>query len=400
MDAKLYSPKGEESGKVKLPESIFGISWNESLVAQVIRALEANKRRGTAHAKDRSEVRGGGKKPWRQKGTGRARHGSIRSPIWRGGGITFGPRNERDYSQKMRTKALAIVLSKKLNDKGVIFVSEISIDNPKTSEAKGILNSLAKVDGFEGILLKRNNSALIVLNGLQGSIKKSFRNFSNIEVVDVKDLNALDVIRFKHIVMANAKDVLEALESRVEKKVKKESGEAKTIVDKTVAKKVSAKKSPDKPKVRIKSASPKKRINKHMAIFGRKKEESKKKQASVNASDSSKGLKKVSGDPVPFGDESVINSSLEKVVRHPRISEKGSELVEDNNAYVFDVKKDATKPEIAQAVLKIYKVKPVKVRTVSIPRKQVTMKGNNKAFKSGGKKAYVFLKKGDSIEFV
>lgn len=265
MDSKLYSQKGEDAGKVKLPESIFGISWNESLVAQVIRALEANKRRGTAHAKDRSEVRGGGKKPWRQKGTGRARHGSIRSPIWRGGGVTFGPRNERDYSQKinkkMRTKALAILLSQKYNDQEVVFVGEVSMDKPKSAEAKGILSSLAKVDGFEKLLLKRNNSALIVLNDPREAIKKSFRNFSNIEVVDAKDLNALDVIRFKHIVIANAKDTLEVLEGRVErgKERKIKANDEVFPVKKAPTKKSSAK---AKSGSKTKTAKPKKKAAK------------------------------------------------------------------------------------------------------------------------------------------
>ncbi len=120
LEATIYNQKGASAGSITLPKSVFGAKWSADLVHQVVVAMQANQRSGTAHTKDRSEVRGGGKKPWAQKGTGRARHGSSRSPIWVGGGVTFGPRTEKDYSQKinkkMANKALGVLLSKKMKD--------------------------------------------------------------------------------------------------------------------------------------------------------------------------------------------------------------------------------------------------------------------------------------------
>ena len=117
MVTKLYNIKGEATGKLTVPENLFGLPWNADLVHQVVTAMRANMRPNVAHTKDRGEVRGGGKKPWQQKGTGRARHGSSRSPIWKGGGVTHGPRKDKIYAQKinrtMAAKALLTVLSRK-----------------------------------------------------------------------------------------------------------------------------------------------------------------------------------------------------------------------------------------------------------------------------------------------
>ena len=152
METKVYNQQGKESGSVKLPESIFGLPWDsktERLVHQVYVAMAGNQRTPTAHTKNRGEVSGTGKKPWKQKGTGRARHGSRRSPIWVGGGVAHGPRNERDYSRKinkkMKNKALFAVLSRKFKDGEMVFLDNLLFKTPKTKEAKGIVNSLAKV---------------------------------------------------------------------------------------------------------------------------------------------------------------------------------------------------------------------------------------------------------------
>src|SRR5262249_39709386 len=136
MKADLYNLKNEVVGTVDLPDAIFGAKWNSTLVKQVMDAQLANARRPWAHVRDRSEVSGGGKKPWRQKGTGRARHGSTRSPIWVGGGKAHGPRNDKDYSQKVNKKmkraALFSVLSRKAKDGELKVFESLAVEAPKT----------------------------------------------------------------------------------------------------------------------------------------------------------------------------------------------------------------------------------------------------------------------------
>src|SRR5580698_578627 len=146
MKTDIYNLKNEVVGQVELPSEIFGVKWREALVKQVLDAQSANRRQPWAHVRDRSEVRGGGRKPWRQKGTGRARHGSTRSPIWVGGGKAHGPRNDRDYSQKVNKKmkraALFSVLSKKAKDGELKIFESLTIEAPKT---KSIAPSLKAI---------------------------------------------------------------------------------------------------------------------------------------------------------------------------------------------------------------------------------------------------------------
>lgn len=218
MEAKVYNQTGKEISSVKLPENIFGLSWNEDLVNQVANSMMANARTPIAHTKNRGEVAGSGIKPWRQKGTGRARHGSGQSPIWRGGGITHGPRNDKDYSRKinkkMKNKALFTVLSKKFKDGEVVFLDNLSFKAPKTKEAKGIITALAKIKEISSIS-RRKNAAFITLSTKDENVLKSFNNFSNLEVGQMKDLNALDLLQYRYLVITDPEKSITSLSARL-----------------------------------------------------------------------------------------------------------------------------------------------------------------------------------------
>jgi large subunit ribosomal protein L4 len=219
MKSKIYTSAGSDAGEVTLPESVFGVAWNADLVHEVVVGMNANAREGNAHTKDRSEKRGGGRKPWKQKGTGRARHGSRRSPIWTGGGVTFGPRSEKDYSvkinKKVRAKAFASVMSKKLADNEVIFVDTLAMDAPKAKDALAVIKALAKGTGFETLATKRKNAALVVIADRNLATEKSFRNFGNVEVAQAKDINPVDLLTYKYVVVADPAAAIEIFETRV-----------------------------------------------------------------------------------------------------------------------------------------------------------------------------------------
>jgi large subunit ribosomal protein L4 len=219
MNATIYTVEGKENGSVVLPAAVFGVAWNADLVHDVVLAMQGNERAGTAHTKDRSEVRGGGKKPWKQKGTGRARHGSRRSPIWVGGGVAHGPRSEKDYSvklnRKVKAKALATVLSKKHVDGEVIFVDGVSFSEPKTAVAKGIVKALATASGKTDLATKRKNAAVVILPARDLAIEKSFRNFGNIEVIMAKDINPVELLTYKYVIVTAPAAAVEVLEKRV-----------------------------------------------------------------------------------------------------------------------------------------------------------------------------------------
>ena len=214
MEAKIYNQDGKETGVIALPDSVFSVKWNNDLVYQVATALQANLRRPIADTKDRSEVRGGGKKPWRQKGTGQARHGSSRSPIWRGGGMTHGPLSEKNYAQKvnkkMRIKAFLIVLSRKLTEGEVIFVQDLSLAGAKTKQAQIYLNNLAKA-GFTKINYQKGKRALLAWPKANEVAARSFRNIQSAQTADLHNLNILDLLNYKYLVIINPAESIKIL---------------------------------------------------------------------------------------------------------------------------------------------------------------------------------------------
>jgi len=220
FDLAIYNQKGASAGTFTLPKKVFGLKWNADLVHQVVVAMQANKRAGTAHSKDRSEVSGGGKKPWKQKGTGRARHGSNRSPIWTGGGVTFGPRNDKDYSQKinkkMRVKALFTVLSQKYADSAILLVDSLSFSAMKTKDANAILSAFSAIKGFEKLGSKKPTTALVILPEHNEVVEKSFANLPGATIVTVNDLNALMAMSFHNVVVVDPAKAIATLEAKLQ----------------------------------------------------------------------------------------------------------------------------------------------------------------------------------------
>ncbi|OGZ78889.1 MAG: 50S ribosomal protein L4 [Candidatus Staskawiczbacteria bacterium RIFOXYD2_FULL_37_9] len=195
MKFDLYNQNGEVSGSAILPKEIFEVPLNNDLVHQVAVSLMANKRQVSAHAKTRGEVRGGGKKPWRQKGTGRARAGSSRSPIWKGGGVTHGPRNdrifEREIPKKMRRKALFMVLSEKAKNKNLIILDKIELTNGKTKEMAQVMLKLPC----------KKSKTLIAMPNYDKRIFLASRNIKKTSIDDARNLNVLDLLNSKYLLI-------------------------------------------------------------------------------------------------------------------------------------------------------------------------------------------------------
>lgn len=193
-EVKLFNQDGTEAGSIELADAVFGIEPNEHVVHQVVVMQRAAKRQGTHAAKDRSAVRGGGRKPWRQKGTGRARHGSIRSPQWVGGGVVFGPTPERNYKQrlpkKVRRLALQSALSSKVQNENIIVLNELTFDKPKTKEMVNVL---------EGV--NANDKTLIVTENKEDNIVLSANNLQDVKVITVNEINVLDLLTYDTLIM-------------------------------------------------------------------------------------------------------------------------------------------------------------------------------------------------------
>lgn len=195
MKIAVYNQQGKEISQTLLPKEIFDVKMNSDLLHQVVVSQMANRRQVIAHTKDRGEVRGGGRKPWRQKGTGRARVGSIRSPIWRGGGVTFGPTKQRVFKKripkKMKRKALLMVLSAKAKNNLLILLDNLKIEQAKTKSMVEILKKLPC----------KEKDSLIALPQIDKNIILAARNIPHIETIQTKDLNALDLLNFKYLIM-------------------------------------------------------------------------------------------------------------------------------------------------------------------------------------------------------
>lgn len=218
MDAKIYNQKGAENGKVELPAKVFVAKWRADLVHQVVEGMRSNKRAGTADTKDRGEVSGGGKKPWKQKGTGRARHGSSRSPIWVGGGVTHGPLSAKNYKRKisksMRAQALFSVLSKKMKDGEILFVDSLTMAKINTKSAVEVTKALAKAGGWKTAATSKKPRILTALFDRNEKAEKSFRNIPALEIVFLKNLNPLDVLNHQYLLIENPEESVKFLATR------------------------------------------------------------------------------------------------------------------------------------------------------------------------------------------
>lgn len=196
----VYNMKGEKVKERELENDIFGVDIDPELVSAAVRAQELNARQVIAHTKDRSEVRGGGRKPWRQKGTGRARHGSIRSPLWRGGGVTFGPRKERNFqvklNKKIKRKALLMCLSDKVKNNKFIVVDDIQFTSNKTKEAISLLENVS-------LKKQKKNSVLVVLPSQKKELRRAFQNIPGVSLLDAKSLNVRDIIKKEAVLLSD-----------------------------------------------------------------------------------------------------------------------------------------------------------------------------------------------------
>lgn len=220
LAADIFNAQGKKSGTLQLPENVFGVTWNESLMHQVVTSMQDNARTPVAHTKGRGDVRGGGKKPWKQKGTGRARHGSSRSPIWKGGGVTHGPNKNTVFARtipaKMRAKALFMALSRKLREGQIVFVNSFDIEKPSTATAKKALTALSK-SGFEKLTASKNNVALVAFSDAKEASVKSFRNIGNVRYAAVRDLNPVAVLKHTYLVLENPEAAVAILAHRANK---------------------------------------------------------------------------------------------------------------------------------------------------------------------------------------
>lgn len=208
---QVYNQVGEAVSEAKLSDKVFGVEVNTNLVHQVVVAQMANARQVLAHTKDRSEVRGGGRKPWRQKGTGRARVGSSRSPIWKGGGVTFGPTKDRNFSKninkKMRQKALLMALSSKVADKDLALLDKLAVAEFKTKNMEAVIKTVE-----EKVLNNKEEkrNILIVDNSKDLKLKKSISNLPGVAMINLENINIVDLLKYRDLLLTT--EVVKELE--------------------------------------------------------------------------------------------------------------------------------------------------------------------------------------------
>lgn len=200
-NVSVFNMEGKEVGSIELNDAVFGVEVNEHLVHMAVLQQLANKRQGTQKAKTRSEVRGGGRKPWRQKGTGHARQGSTRAPQWKGGGVVFAP-TPRDYSFKLNKKekraALKSALTSRVNESKIVVVDDLKLDGIKTKNMVAALKAL------------HAEKALIVLNGDNENVVLSARNIPTVKVSYINTINVYDILKYNTLVLS--KDAVAAIE--------------------------------------------------------------------------------------------------------------------------------------------------------------------------------------------
>lgn len=193
MKTTVYNSTGDKTKDLDLPKRIFGVEPKSEVVHQVVVAQQANARQVLAHTKDKSDVRGGGKKPWRQKGTGRARHGSIRSPLWKGGGVTFGPTKDRNFSvsvnKRQKQLAMAMCLSDKVKDNSFVVFDQLSVSG-KTKELKTWIEDMKKkIDS-----IKDGKKFLVVLDSKNAEFVRAARNLAKVHIILADSLNCIDIL--------------------------------------------------------------------------------------------------------------------------------------------------------------------------------------------------------------
>lgn len=214
MKINIYNQTADSVGSLELDKKVFELAPKAELIHQAMVAQMSNERLVLAHTKDRSEVRGGGKKPWKQKGTGRARVGSSRSPIWIGGGVTFGPRKDRNFSQKinkkMRQKALCMVLSDRSGQNSLVAIDKIAFAEFKTKKFNEFLTAIEKK-----VLNTERRSALIITDVKDEKVKYSGRNLANVKMINLENINILDLLKYRNIILTV--DALKKIEEQYKK---------------------------------------------------------------------------------------------------------------------------------------------------------------------------------------